>query len=953
MATFIDIQLSAMKFGDAVLNRLRAQTILSAAIFPFSGIPPDPNAPPVPSLLDHVEFPKGSVIAIQLAAKQDQQEFNLQGMPQQNLPVPHVVMTVPVRVFIKTLAAAQNPDTPPGTYAASPVLEVLVGLNAGPGYFWFEVIDAQYKGVSQPLAAILLQQQSLPIVGFQFDSLSTLLGGVNVTNMTVTCDGTADLPKKKGTPASVIGVRLEINGPATSAADWAAYFSDFAPILLGGDWSLFIDQSLIVAAVGNRFQGAFANLAKQNSPLHLDSQPVFFWSIFSPGGQIVGNVQAHVDTPCPNTIHIPLTITIDLSVSNGNVVGNGSISGNPDPGDVALCSLLFGTPASGFPGANASIFELVAYVVGEGQGLQPGQIDPSTGCMLIDKRTFQCTYPVQQVMAFGPFLAPEIPQPGNPTFSLVNLTLTPASIVASLNGPFISGTAKVTQLTDVQSLSVSVTSDDPAQLILIGDCANGFNAGYLIQAEIVGGGALPAVLATPPQVIDDPENIFQQYTESTDSLTWSATPVELDWSIKAVPPNDPYWQGYNAVLFVQSSAGTAAVRLPKLAAATQQQIDQLNDPNGAQMILALMDCQLLTKGWNDGGIGPNWQIDPTNPADPTIVVENIWTLELGAVVAGEDYQALGGDGSLLAKAVGMEGTPLLLSVVANGAASAPVPLNFTNPAPSATAGMIGGDTGEMRVLSTRNRASGILRQQRLERRAIIALPGPFHGLTAGTFGNEAVLFLGAGNNLQVVSIANPAAPGLKASVPQAWGAMGVGSGILSWGPQGLKRDGVLVDRRAFVQVLARDLHFYGLTRHELVVFDVHLQSLGSAAFENEGQMVLIRGLAVVRSARGLELVDIVSPGKPRVAGAHPEAGLVSLSAPGAISVPTYSALLERKDGSHLVLDFRGPKPLVIAEYSSRPWFARAVQVDGRLARPTKDSTAIEVFRFDKKKYDSF
>jgi hypothetical protein len=77
MATFIDFQLSTFKFRDAVLNRLRAQTILSAATFDFQGIPPDPTFPATKAILDHVEFPKGSVVTVQPGLMPGQQSFHL------------------------------------------------------------------------------------------------------------------------------------------------------------------------------------------------------------------------------------------------------------------------------------------------------------------------------------------------------------------------------------------------------------------------------------------------------------------------------------------------------------------------------------------------------------------------------------------------------------------------------------------------------------------------------------------------------------------------------------------------------------------------------------------------------------------------------------------------------------------------------------------------------------
>ena len=262
--------------------------------------------------------------------------------------------------------------------------------------------------------------------------------------------------------------------------------------------------------------------------------------------------------------------------------------------------------------------------------------------------------------------------------SLINLTLTPVAIVGTILGPTISGIAKVTQATEAPSLELSIDSDDPTALSIIGSCGMSFTAGYPIQASISGviAGA-SAVLATPPQVINDPLGIYQSYAIWPEHQDWSVTPVELLWSIEALPPAHAYWKNpYRPVLFVQSSAGTGAIRLPQLVPATQDQIDQFN--NGVAIKLARHNCDIISDGWNpaNGGIGPNWLIDPVNPVLPSIVVENIWTLEVGPVAAGRLYQALGADGGLIARATAPLGSSVLLSVVANGPASAPVPVSF-------------------------------------------------------------------------------------------------------------------------------------------------------------------------------------------------------------------------------------------------------------------------------------
>ena len=229
MATFIDLQLSADKFGDAVINRLRMIPIVAANPFPFQGLPANPNALPILAVLDHVEIPKGSVAALQPGPQPGTQTFNVPGpnaAKQKQVSVTQVVIKVPVQVFIKSLAQAQDPDTPAGTYLASPVLDVSIDLHAGIGGFFFTVMDVLAGGVSQPLVVGLLQQQSLPWVSFQFDALDTFLGAVTVTNMAVTCDGTPPSKQQAGNDATAIGLRLEINGPSTVEADWLAYFWD-------------------------------------------------------------------------------------------------------------------------------------------------------------------------------------------------------------------------------------------------------------------------------------------------------------------------------------------------------------------------------------------------------------------------------------------------------------------------------------------------------------------------------------------------------------------------------------------------------------------------------------------------------------------------------------------------------------------------------------------------------
>jgi hypothetical protein len=196
--------------------------------------------------------------------------------------------------------------------------------------------------------------------------------------------------------------------------------------------------------------------------------------------------------------------------------------------------------------------------------------------------------------------------------------------------------------------------------------------------------------------------------------------------------------------------------------------------------------------------------------------------------------------------------------------------------------------------------------------------------------------------VEIVGLRTPARPTLLAILPDAAGAMPLGSGLLTWNERGLFQDGRRVSGAAepVMAVAARRGVIYVLGRDGVTIFDSRLAHIGTIAGSTGTGMAAVGNRLVLADAQGLRTYDLTSPERPGTACSFPLPGIQSFETTSVGGSQRVLAALA--EGHFTIVDVAGDVALIAARYNQRPWFAGSACLRDVTVRPA-GSANIDIF----------
>jgi hypothetical protein len=959
VGNFIDFSFDAATFATLILSRLRLQTIYSQQIFDFPKNDPDTGETSVEVLLDHVEFPDDPAPTLNVTLATQTQTFSvltLTSTPadqddelelgpggqkpdadepsggtttdahyeptEVTLSVPEIIAKVSVKLFLKEVSVAQDPDQAPDTYISTPSGTLLIRLSATHGAVCARLIG--YEGAGLEFLASLIPEiqniidsQEEYCAAINLGALSQLIGSAETTNVAL-----AAVADSTGL-VETLGLRIELNGPSTTSGDWQEYISSFDESFESPTrWSLVIAKELIEAALVRRFEA----LDVEHDQFKIDSLVDLSWRFPGAygGGGAVATFSGHIENiPCPNDIGVdPITLTLDFKLEGSSLVGYGEADWNVVDSDVALCAVVYG-PAAGSL-VSEIVFGVVAGVLSGNQSLADEAVFPPE-CVATGERTFTCTFPFElEPLDFG---------------GGARLTLTPTSLVGSPTGAKITGTSTGVLYGAPQLYLTNVPDEDTIPFSLVGECFT-YTMGYNLAVELDGGGGAAVCLFSSwdelepgVQILDDPENVFGTFTiKPWSQLPW--LPLTIEFTLNPLPQDHPYWDDpYQPTLYIRSSASSHSIRLPALAKPSDVSLDPLRSP----ILKANILCRKQADGWLGipGRYDPHWSVDP-GPDDVIDVIDVIGVGER----AGTPLESHEVEGGLIATATTSPNGRAELSTARVGAGGRPA--YFVRRA-AASIDRESAHTHLTLAHEPGRRALSAL-QRRLRRVARINAPERITDLHVGRLRGETVALIATRHHLRAHSLdRNGALLGHFRLPARAWGAIPRHGRLLAWGPSGLAFDGRRVSREPISQLVTHALHLYALVPGKgLVIYDPELRRIARVplSVESDATLMMLGSTLAIARSESIELYDVRDPKRARSSGTIARRGARTVSA---IDQPSGTrALLIDRDTTFDVYTPAQPSAPV-ASYVTRPWFSGAVEFGGRIVRVDPAGHHIDVY----------
>jgi hypothetical protein len=523
----------------------------------------------------------------------------------------------------------------------------------------------------------------------------------------------------------------------------------------------------------------------------------------------------------------------------------------------------------------------------------------------------------------------------------VTATLTPTVMNGLAVGPFLAGTALVTNV----GPPLFTTSDDVGANTInggpIGTC-HSQGAGYLwhvnLQASQMPAGPNTILIGDADsaiQILDDPDNVYTPY--------WSLDPNNIFLPAQItfqLPINNssPYFSHpYRPTLYIRTSSGSHAIRLPQLVPVSQPSLQQIIQQNAQN----IANCEKVAAGWLGiaGQFDPNWLIDPGPEGYLNVVEFQVASAAVNEVIAAQAA------GNTLATATGGGLAALSLAVAAApdahaGGATSIEMRRLTAPQTA------GATARRLPVLQPRATSGPIARSTQRLLQPAAALRGYGGGprrLSLARYRGQVCAIIASAGGVEVVSLRTPSDPRVIDLVIDADGALPSGMSVVSWGRHGLHVGTRRIDDAAITQLVAWGRYYYALGERGLTVYDQRWARIEDIVVEHAGLMAVAGAQLAIASPEGVSLFTLDDPTHPRPRTTYALTGVRALAAPP-IANGSQLLLVERSDGPFLLLDVTGVAARVAAEYFTRPWFSSAVARDGVIARVANGAAQIFIER---------
>jgi hypothetical protein len=940
--TTIQMEFSADKLGELILNRARTQVNCMPA--PITLINPNDG------ILDHIEFDDG--VELTLSPTQASQSVRVAGGGQATVQTSKLRIRLSFHIFIKLISEAQDPDVAPDHYwtffptGLSATLSLELSMTGSPAALCVEVLDWKPSidlGKEMHDKVLGDLQAAGPLcVPFDASIITGVLGSVKSQSAVLV------VVRDPGGSVISVAVVIEIgNAPQMKKAEWQSLVDGLTSSLavVGPDWNVTIPGKVLAAEVASRFESGMA----QVKDITIDGPATGEWS--APGAFGGGTVEVHLDShvslpECPNDIGVHLYGKIDLDLTINELVEHIYADWVPDDGDVDTCGATFGGPIGALIGGlvagpiGAVVGALIGVIIGAvvagvvasafaGSKSLKGNVN-QPGCTVVDDHHFTCTTLLD---------LPSLDFGGGIQARLKANEIKALDAALQLGGTVWAYTVGNPWF-DMQ------LSDDTDKVVIgrIGSsCSPG--PGYAFTVELTGSAGAPSGPPTTLCYADTPEQAVEIFGD-----TYNLYPLALESSAYWLPDmlpfgiplidgtqideTHPYFQHpYRPVLYVRTSSGSHAIRLPELVLATPPTLQEVLQAINEE----IAQCHQLAAGWlgDPGRFDPHWLIDPGPETDL-----NIWDFMVQISSAGDQVSVRSNEGRSLANGIATDQT-IQLSVAtdaAGGHAGSPAPIAFARTVNARSDGSV-----RASGLAAADQRAQLFIAQRSFRwmSSWSALGGELRRVRTSRYQGRQCVIISSRDGVEIVSVDTPAIPSLIRAVSGAVGALPLYRGLLAWSRGGLTHEDRSLLDVPVQEVVILGAYLYALTARDIVVFDEQLDNVGSVATDGARHLVGSGPRLIAGYTDHIQVFDLERPMAPRSGPKLGSERLQGLESPP-LSEPTQSVLVESEGDQYAIVYTGGERPYVAAKYLVRPWFKGADILDDIMVRPT-DAGGIDIF----------
>ncbi|MGV8989018.1 MAG: hypothetical protein ACOH2H_22475 [Cypionkella sp.] len=448
----------------------------------------------------------------------------------------------------------------------------------------------------------------------------------------------------------------------------------------------------------------------------------------------------------------------------------------------------------------------------------------------------------------------------------------------------------------------------------------------------------------------------------------------ISMNLRFAGPQERYYQGdgpgrpgnYPCLVLIKTTAGTRAVSLGSAPLITQEKLDRL----GADLLVKVGNCQILTDNWWDGdhAHNPDWFI----PDPPAQLVDHYWQFAVAGLQPAEAAALVDGGGRLIAFVGGQVNAPVRLSAVVRPVAgqrdvtlvkisAANLQRGVGGPSVRALARSLKtaqDDTGaDTRYDGKEARGLGVS-QQSLILIGSALLTGPCVDVVSARRPGTRMIVAVMADSVAAYDVSQPLQPLLMGewSFPGARGAVPWQGGVLAFGDDGF----ALVDENGFrtpsagqcgappvLSAAVAGKRLYALTQEGLAIHDARLCTVRTVEIGCENHMphsiVTVAGALTFGSLDGIMTLGTDHPMTLRRMRSERHLCVRRLSSP-TMQRTGASVLAELEDGSACLLAVGNTHVEEVAWFAEPPWFSRTARNGSLLVHRATDANRLEFFR---------